>query len=443
MSVQKPIALVFVLLAVGLGGFWAYESARTYHIAIAAGPRNGQAFKLMSALQEVARRHAPEIVMDVYETRGSLENAQLLGRGSVQLATTQADQATSADTRMVAELFPDTFQLIVRPESGIRSLGDLAGKRLALPPEESGEFKAFWFLAGHYGLRPADIQTVSGTDKTISWVFLNGDVDALFRVRPTGDPGLFELIDAVNGRVLPISQAKALQQRQPALQAGTIPLGAYRGRPPVPAEDLPTVAVKLLLAVRDDVPENVVFALTSILFERRRELVTYEPLAGSVSEPARSAGTFVPLHAGARQFYDRNQPSFLQENAEPIALIVSIIVVLGSILMQLASLRRKREMDRYNGELMALAEKARHAGSLETIDQCDEELSDFVPRIVAATRNGHISAEQFDLFHFTYDAVEDAIRDRETQLLRQQVAAEAATQPQRRTTRKRGGGNKP
>ncbi len=441
MSIRKLIVLVLVLLAAGLGGLWAYENARTYSVAVAAGPRSGQAFKLMSALQEVARRHYPEINVQVYETRGSLENSQLLGRGAVQLATTQADLTSALDARMVAELYPDAYQLIVRPGSGIRTIGDLSGKRLALPPEDSGEFKSFWTLAAHYGLRKTDVDVVSGTDKTTNWVFLNGDVDAMFRVRAPGDQALLELIDKVNGRVLPIRQASALQLRLPALEAGVIPTGSYRGRPPVPAEDLPTVAVKLMLAARDDVPESVVFALTTIMFERRRELVAYEPLAGSIAEPKRAAGTFLPIHNGARQFYDRDQPPFLQENAEPIAVIISMIVVLASLLVQLANYRRKREMDRFNGELLLLADKARHAGSLEVIDQCDEELSDFVPRIVGASQSGRISAEQFDLFHFTFDAVEDAIRDRETQLVRQQnasAAAAAAILPQpRRGGRKR------
>ena len=313
----------------------------------------------------------------------------------------------------------------------------LRGKRLALPPEDSGEYKSFWSLAAHYGLSQSDIEIVSGTEKTTTWVFLNGDVDALFRVRAPGDQTLLDLIDKVSGQVLPIHQAPALRLRQPALQAGTIHAGSYRGRPPVPATDLPTVAVKLLLAVRGDVPDAVVFDLTSVLFERRREMISYEPLAGSITGPDRGAGTFLPIHPGARRFYDRDQPSFLQENAEPLALIVSVIVILVSLLVQLTSIRRKKEMDRFNGELLLLADKARHAGSVEVIDQCDEELSNFVPRIVAATRNGRISSEQFDLFHFTYDSVEDAIRDRETQLLRQQTAANEAIQPRRRTKKKR------
>lgn len=435
MGLKRLYALVVVLMIAGLGGLWAYETERTYQLAVGAGPRSGQAFKLMTALQEVVRRHHPEITLEVYETRGSLENSLLMARGAVQFATTQADLASTPAARMVAELYPDTFQLIVRPDSKINNIGDLAGKRLALPPEKSGEFKSFWFLASHYGLKRQDVEIVTGTEKTTDWVFLNGDVDALFRIRAPGDEALLELIDKVDGRILPIRQASALQLRQPALRAGTLPVGSYRGQPPVPASDLPTVAVKLLLAVRAEVPDSVVRAITSLLFERRRELISFEPLAGSITEPKRADGTFLPIHPGAQSFYDRDQPSFLQENAEPIALIVSVIVVLASLLLQLASYRRKKAMDRFNSELLLLSDKARHADSLETIDRCDAELSDFVPRIVAATQSGQISAEQFDMFHFTYDTVEDAIRDRETQLLRTKPAP-ATKQPRRANKRR-------
>ena len=128
MSLRKLTVLVILLLVAGLVGLWTYQNGKTYSIAIAAGPRTGQAFKLMTALQEVARRHHPNIRIDIYETRGSLENSQLMARGAVELATTQADLATAPDARMVAELYPDAYQLIVRPGSGIKSIGDLAGK---------------------------------------------------------------------------------------------------------------------------------------------------------------------------------------------------------------------------------------------------------------------------------------------------------------------------
>jgi len=84
-------------------------------------------------------------------------------------------------------------------------------------------------------------------------------------------------------------------------------------------------------------------------------------------------------------------------------------------------------MDAYNRELMELARRARDAPDFETLDRCNTELAGFVGRIVEAAEHGRINAAEFTLFNFTYDAVEDAIKDRQLQLER--VAKEALRKP--------------
>jgi TRAP-type uncharacterized transport system substrate-binding protein len=49
------------------------------------------------------------------------------------------------------------YQLLVTEQSGIQTFSDLRGKRIALPPKGSGQYKSFWFLAEHYGLQPKDL----------------------------------------------------------------------------------------------------------------------------------------------------------------------------------------------------------------------------------------------------------------------------------------------
>jgi TRAP transporter TAXI family solute receptor len=406
------------ILILTIGSLWYSWHHQKYQLSIAAGAQTGQAYQLMKALQTVTHRHHPELRIEVFESRGSLQNARLLERGAVDLATTQADLVSALNAHLVAELYSDAFQLIVRRGSGIEKIGDLVGKRIALPPERSGAYRAFWFLAGHYGLGEGDIQVFPGTQATTDWLLINGDVDAMFRVRAPGDETLRHVIDKINARVIEIPQAAALKLKQPAYEVGTIPQGSYKGRPSVPESDLTTVSVKRLLLARDNVSADAISRLTSILFERRRELIDLVPLAGSISVPDRSSGTFLPVHEGAQSFYDRDQPSFLQENAEPIALIVSILVVLASAYLQISALRRKRFLDRFNRELLALARAARRARSFRRLDEYDTQLGGFVERIVEATEEGRINAHDFQLFHFTYEAAEDAIRDREQQLER-------------------------
>jgi len=417
-STRNLLSTVLVLFAVGILALWYAWEHQEYSLRIAAGQRSGQAFQLIKAIQAVSRRHHPEIKIEVFETRGSLQNARLLERGAVDLATTRSDLVLGNRAHLVAELYSDAFQLIVRRDSGIRRIKDLIGKRIALPPEKSGAYESFWFVAAHYDLQPSDIEVYPGTQATTDWLLINGDVDALFRVRAPGDASIDKLIHKADAQVIAIPQASALQLKQPALESGLIPQGSYRGRPPVPEEDIKTVAVKQMLLVRKALPDAAVSKLTSVLFEHRRELIDLIPLAGSIAIPDRSTGTFLPIHPGAEAYYDRNDPSFLQENAEPIALFVSVLFILTSAYLQLSTRRRRRVLDAYNQELLALAKKARSARSFKTIDNCNTQLSLFVNRIVEAAGEGRINTQEFTLFNFTYEAVEDAIRDRELQLER-------------------------
>jgi len=169
----------------------------------------------------------------------------------------QADQATGTTARMVADLYPDTFQIVVRGDSGIETISDLIGKRIALPPVQSGEYEAFWFLANYYSLTNESLKAFTGTDRTTDWLLLNGDVDALFRVRAPGDASILRLIRQVNGKVIPIPQAAALRLRHPALDAGSIPQGSYNGRPAIPGSDEPTVSVKQMLLAHDPCPRTL------------------------------------------------------------------------------------------------------------------------------------------------------------------------------------------
>lgn len=418
MRFRSVVILSLVLFVAGLLGLRYFEQTRLHRITVAAGPVTGQAYQVAKAIQETVSKNHPNIQLEIFETRGSLHSGQLLKSGEVHLALTQADQVLGGDIRLIASLYSDAYQLIVRKDSGISELADLAGKRVALPPELSGDNKTFWFLAEHYGFEKNDLKVFAGTEMSTEWLFVKGEVDALFRVRSPGDQSILRLIEKTDAKFVPIRQAAALELRQPALEKGIIPAGSYQGRPVIPEQDTDTVSVRRLLVARADIPDSVVSILTSVLFERRRELVAFEPATGWIAPPDRVIGTFLPVHPGAQAFYDKDRPSFLQENAEPIALFLSILLISSSLLIQLNTRRRKRVMDRYNRELIQLAKTSRKASSFEDLDQLQSDLAAYVDRIVESAENGNISSQDMTLFRFTFDAVEDAIRDREVQLER-------------------------
>ncbi len=407
--------IIAITLLVGIGS-WLLAPPQKFKVSIAAGPSTGEAYRLLKALQTVAHRHHDDISIEVFETRGSLQSMKLLADNRVNVAAAQADLIADSTARMICELYSDMFQLVVRSNSGIKTFSDLKGKRVALPFKETGEYEDFLFLAKHYGLASEDITLLSGTESSADWLFINGDADAVFRVRGSGNSSILRLIEQEDVSIVPIMQAEALKLRKPALLAETIAVGSYRGYPPVPQSDTVTVASKRLLLARADVPDAIIYKLTATLFENRRELVELDPLAGFVSLPRRSVGTLFPVHPGAQQFIDRDQPSLIQRYAPASALVVSLTLLYLSSSLQFSAWRRRKTMAQYNRGLLQLAEAARGATNHSELQQCQMELLGFVEQVVGAGEAGQVSTADMALFDKAYKAAEEAIQMRRTQL---------------------------
>lgn len=416
MSVRSLAVMAGIVLGlIGLG-WYLLESSETHRVTVAAGPSTGGAYVVATAIAEVAELYDPDVEIEVIETLGSAQNVALLSAGRVQLATVLADTRTGPESRLVASLYPDVFQLVVREDSEIRAVGDLRGHPVALPPRGAGQYGSFWSLAEQYGLSDADLQAFPMSTAAADWALIDGAVDAVFRVQPAGDDDLLALTQRVPSRVIPIGQAAAMRLRQPALGIGTIPVGAYRGAPPVPPSDLVTVEVPTLLIASDGLDDGVATAITRLLFERRRDLVDRTPLAGFITPPVAGGGTFMPVHPGAASYYNRDEPSFLQQNYQAFALFFSVAALMASGLFRLAGGRKRKRIDRYNRALLGIGVDATQLSDRSDIRARRDRLFDIAGAAVDDAEAGLVSAEGFGLFSFTWNMVNDRLDEREAEL---------------------------
>lgn len=416
MSVRSLAVLAGLMLTAIAFGWWLLEGAETHRVTIAAGPSTGGAYEVASAIAEVTERYHPDIDVEVVETLGSVQNVALVAGGRVELATMLADTRTGLESRMIASLYPDVFQLLVREDSEIRAVRDLAGHSIALPPRGAGQYASFWSLAEQYGLSDSDIQAFSMSTAAANWALVNGVVDAVFRVQSAGNQDLLELTLSVPTRLVPIEQAAAMRLRQPALAIGTIPVGAYRGSPPIPPSDLVTVEIPRLLIASRGLPDGVATVITRLLFERRRELLELTPLAGFIAPPASGGGTFMPVHAGAAAYYNRDEPSFLQENYQAFALLFSVAALMASFLFRLSGGRKRRRIDRYNRALLGLGADATGIDDRSEIEARRERLFAIAGAAVDDAEAGLVSTEGFSLFAFTWNMVNNRLDEREMEL---------------------------
>jgi TRAP transporter TAXI family solute receptor len=412
LSNGRRIAFALVLVVGALAIFLRWEENAPVTLVLGAGTADSESFQMARAIAEVVQRHHPRIRIIVAETQGSQINADLLGSGELDMATIQADMRTPPRARLIAPLYHDAFQLIAVQGSGIRSPGDLRGKIVALPPEGSGGFISFWELAGHYGLTESDLRALPMSREAATWAMATGAVDGIFRSLPAGSRSIRELMDQVDAYLVPIEQAAAMRLRRPALESGFVPRGSYLGEPPRPPSDLPTATVTTLLTASEDLDGAVAHAITTILFERRRELMELAPMAGFTSYPDEGTGTFLPVHEGAQRYYNRERPNFLQENAELIALILSIGALAVSSLFRVADQGRRKRLEAYNAEILALYSGVRDEEDRARVAARKDEMLEVLIRVLDDAEEGRVTEEGFQVFSLTWQAVYGALRDR-------------------------------
>ena len=141
-----------LLIIAGLTGCGGSSLSRNEY-TIATGSKSGVYFPIGEALGMILKKAFPDVALKVVETAGSVENLQMLRDGKVDLALVQNDIAFYAvegeamfngqkitNVTGIATLFPEVVQIIVRKETGIKALADLAGRKIAVGSKDSGTF---------------------------------------------------------------------------------------------------------------------------------------------------------------------------------------------------------------------------------------------------------------------------------------------------------------
>lgn len=422
--------LVALTACVAIAGLLYLNRQRPLvELKIGAGPRHSDAHELMQEVAEVVARQSATLRLKIVATQDSSRNISLLNESKLDLATIRSDTPVLADIRLVAELFSDYFQLLTRLDPAILSVNDLVGKRVAIPPFGTDEFRSFWTIGDHYDLPPASVNWMAKPFKQAAAELIAGKIDAVFTVRSLRDRQLLDMFEDAKLKRLPIrmveiDQADAIAIKRPFLQAAIIPKGAYGGETATPARDIGTSSVGRVLVAREDVAADAIAELTRILFEYRLDLTTRFALASAIRQPVAGQGLSLPIHQGAASFYNRDKPGFIAENTEMIGLVLTIAAMLGSALIALRSrlgTKQKNRMDSYNYILLDIGEKARAALSPKEVAMLKQQMFGQLERVVQALDTDEVTEEGFQSFSLLWESVKDVLNDRNIELREQQA----------------------
>jgi TRAP transporter TAXI family solute receptor len=414
-----PVALGGItLFVIAFAGKLIYNQFQVQELTLATASRQGDYYTFGQALATVIHRHYPHLRIRVLETKGSRDNIEQLSKGQVHLAIAQSDTPGDASVRTIASLFPEVFHLLVQRNSDIQSIPDLRGKRVALMTKGSGSYTFFWELLQHYDLKSADLQATPLSPDAASEQFKQGQFDALFRSIALGSDSMRSLIQATNASLVPFDQVSALQlgAKTAYVEPIQIPRGTYRGNPATPPQHLPVAGVQAMLLSHESVSKALVYDITASLYEHRNELAALTPRATTITVPKPRGGLGLPLHPGANDYYNQDQPGFLEQYAEAMGFLLSAGILLLSAIWNLRNRLQKRQKnlgDRYNLQVLELAA---HVNTLEDraqIQALQLELFEIFQTVLDDFDHDRISAETFQAFAVTWQVVIASLRHRE------------------------------
>lgn len=283
--------------------------APAQQLSIATGNATGVYYVLGGGIAEVLSSET-DLRVTAAETGASVQNIEQLVAGDYSIAFSLADVARDAvaGTGSFTEPQPimtlgrthqNSTQVIVRADSGITSLEDMAGKTVSSGSPGSGTEVIALRLLEAVGLDPEADVSLQRLDLATSISGLqNGTVDALFWSGGLPTPNITELFTTSGDDVefIDITPAlPALQEINEVYAEGSIPADTYG----LPA-DVPTIVVPNYLLVRDDFDDATACAITSTIWGNVDAIAAVHP-AGNSLDPAYAIDTDpVPLAPGSR-----------------------------------------------------------------------------------------------------------------------------------------------
>lgn len=284
-------------------------------LTIGTADSGGTMYPVGKAISLVIGDADSSIKINISASTGSSGNVHSLQNGSIDLGLVSGDIAFSAvngtgefkdhefkDLKVIAALYPSLSNWMARDDSGIFYVHDLKGNRLGVGPQDSTTELAAKVSLGTLGITDQNSTFVncglgSGADEV-----KNRTLDAIHGFTGVPISGLAELADTVPCHLLKYtdSELRSIIRSNPFYYMDKIPSGTYKGQD----EDIATFGIKALLCVRADLDEDLVYEITSILYENRDRLKDLHP---SLSYTAQSGFMFndlpIELHAGAERFY--------------------------------------------------------------------------------------------------------------------------------------------
>ncbi|GAA3533091.1 TAXI family TRAP transporter solute-binding subunit [Streptomyces osmaniensis] len=316
-------ATVAGVVALGLLLWWLLplgEDPPSGTITFSTGTRAGVYQEYGELLRNELAKDMPQLKVKLLTSAGSQENVERVATGKADFTIAAADavdtyklsgRPVTDRLRGVARLYDDYVQLVVPPDSDIRSVADLKGKRVAIGLPHSGVRLIATRVLEAAGIDPEKDITPRSDGIDTGPKRLGHELDAFFWSGGVPTDGLEKIAASSAFRFVPIDAglvAKVHAQGDTAhfYRATNMPESAY---PTVQNGDtVATIAVSNLLITRKDMDPRLTEWLTRTVIKSRDGIGAHVHSAQLVDLRTAIYTDPLALHDGARRYYRSVKP---------------------------------------------------------------------------------------------------------------------------------------
>ncbi|RLC10579.1 MAG: C4-dicarboxylate ABC transporter substrate-binding protein [Deltaproteobacteria bacterium] len=287
--------------------------AKTQFISIGTGGTGGVYYPYGGGVAEVWNKHVKDIKAVAEVTGASVENTKLCHKGETLFGEIMSDVAFQAyngvdkfegkpqKIRGMFVMYPNFFHAVALKKQGLKSLGDIKGKKVSVGAPGSGtEFMTNLILDGALGIPYSSFNVFRLSFTESANALKDGTIDAgVWCVAPPTS-SIMDLATTHDVDIIPFSetQIKKITDKYPFYSGFSIPANTYKGQ----ENDILTPTVWNTFICNADLDEKLIYDLTKAVFEHQDYLIKIHPFAKYTTPENAAKHSVIPLHPGAVKY---------------------------------------------------------------------------------------------------------------------------------------------
>jgi TRAP-type uncharacterized transport system substrate-binding protein len=388
MAARLPRWIRVVLLgcvtvfAVGLSLYAYYYFTQPRTLTVAVGSVDGEAAAIMSTIATRLASTKSPVRLKVLDTGTAIEATRAFAAGKADLAIARADLGDLSAARSIVVVANLTVLLVVPPGVSIEDMDGLKGKTIGVVGGEANHHLVE-VLSREYDLARARVRFKDLTPAEARQAVQAKQVSALLVAVPLTEKYLALVRNMLPSAgkskpgLIAIDSAGAIANVSKAYESYDLPKGTLRGSPAIPDDDLTTLRIPVHLIANKNLDNDEMTEVTKAMMETRRDLIGAFPLLAQIASPSTESDAFIPIHPGAKTYFDGEQKSFFDKYGDalfygPMALgaLTSVFAAAWKFL----GVGAAGTPESLLGSLGALADRIRAAGSPADLAAVEDEI---------------------------------------------------------------------